>query len=365
MGFLSCVAATLHGETTENILQAIRDHSRSLENVSVTSEWRSHIEGQQSTWETQRFAWDDLGRRYLRQETGPLSENGDFLRSADPVVTVIIFDGEVVADSKYYSELNRVGSPPKKGEKKGYYAVIVASADSPVRRSLNSMRNPLEYINNAAIPLLEEAVASDSASVRPIQDDKFLISIKAPAHEDADFNRCEITVITSPHYAISKVAKFGVNDHLNSELVYTYTTQDGQVLVPKEGQHVHWGDRSDKQKPYFDWSFNVSEVRYNTPSFDESIFDIRIPPDAAVSDTRYKVAYRVGEEEIVGAILSDYAKDAKQKAGVALENLKKGNLESNSNQSGSSFLRKFLIWLNAAVIAIIIIVYYFKKKRRG
>ena len=86
------------------------------------------------------------------------------------------------------------------------------------------------------------------------------------------------------------------------------------MWVPVRGRHIHWGDRDRKATPYFDWRFETTKAVYNDPSFDQHVFDIRLKPDAAVSDTRYRVTYRIGEDEAVAADLARYAADARKEA---------------------------------------------------
>jgi hypothetical protein len=63
-----------------------------------------------------------------------------------------------------------------------------------------------------------------------------------------------------------------------------------------------------------DWAFDASVAVYNDASFDQSVFDVTLKPDAAVSDTRYHVTYRVGSEGAIAADLARYAADAREKA---------------------------------------------------
>ena len=60
-------------------------------------------------------------------------------------------------------------------------------------------------------------------------------------------------------------------------------------------------------RPRSRWSFETTKPRLNDPLFDPHVFDVRLNPDSAVSDTRYGIAYRVGKEGASAGDLARYA----------------------------------------------------------
>ena len=74
------------------------------------------------------------------------------------------------------------------------------------------------------------------------------------------------------------------------------------------GSGRHTGEiGSHDDTPYWDWRFETTKAIFNDPSFDQHVFDVRLKRDTWVSDTRYKVSYRVDKEEVVASDLARYA----------------------------------------------------------
>ncbi len=58
----------------------------------------------------------------------------------------------------------------------------------------------------------------------------------------------------------------------------------------------------------------MEKLKVNDPDFDQSVFVAVLEPDTAVSDLRYKVTYRVGDERVLTDQLKALAEEAKRVA---------------------------------------------------
>lgn len=312
-------------------------------------------------WEKQAFWWDNLGRRRNILQRRSLSADGDKLADDDPYVKDTLYNGEVVVHAKSYANRTRVGERPKSPEKAtGYVPVIIGDAASPLRRGLESERNPLEYIWNIAMPEIKKAVDDKAITAASANDGTITLSI---LHEDGKsvYVKSVIEVAPPRNWAIDSVRSYRNDGGLARELVFDYKAQADGIWVPVRGRHRHWGDRDVNDVPYFDWGFEATKAVYNDPAFDQHVFDVKLPPDAAVSDTRYNVTYRIGSETAIAADLARYAADARKRT-------EDGQFDISANgarRTNTARWRKWILVANLVFVGVVVGWLTFRRVKRG
>ncbi|NQT12612.1 MAG: hypothetical protein HQ582_07685 [Planctomycetes bacterium] len=271
-----------------------------------------HTFGGTPQWDRQTFYWDDLGRRRCISQSGPLSKDGKMLEAEEPCVEDMLYNGEIVVNSKFYPKQTRHGEKPESSkDATGYNPVIIGDAAAPMRSGFESLRNPLEYISNVAFREIEGAIERQAVIVNSTQAGKVVLKIKH-GEPKSRFAKSVITVVPEHNWAIESVKSYRSDGGLAREIVYEHKEQTDGLWVPTRGWHTHWGDRDRNATPHFDWRFETSKAIYNDSSFDQHVFDVRLKPDASVADTRYDVTYRIGGEDAVAADLARYAADARK-----------------------------------------------------
>lgn len=347
--------------TASDVLEHLELAQQTISNVTIDCTWDSHMEGSPSSWEQQTFISDDLGRRRIISKRGRLLDDGTQEPPEELSTTDTIFDGEILAYTKFYPHQDRVGNPSKKGEKAtGYNPVIISDAASPLVADLNSQRNPLEYIRNLAIPAVKNAIKQKNIVVykSPGDIDKIDVVIGQSSKSDQSFVETVIRISPKKNWIIESFKSFS-EKKLTREIKFEYTKQTDGLWVPNKGRDIHWGERSKEQSPFLNWGFVVIKAQFNDPEFDESVFDIKLKPDAAVSDTRYKVAYRAGSEGLVTSQLEKYAEEARKAAAASKVSLRRGpgftKHKKGTNNLGKTFLiaNVVMLLLSAAIFVLV------------
>jgi hypothetical protein len=323
-----------------------------VSNAEITSIWTSEMEGQSPVEELQVFIWDDLGRRRIIS-TAQNAGSGD-ARESDTT-----FDGEIIAYSKIYDGLNQDGMTPQPNEALGYNPVIIGDAASPLVTDLVSQRNPLEYVRNAALPLLVTALKEERVAVQP-HDESSLLELRI-SHDKVPvggIHTTNITVDPAHGWQILSVRGLGDDGSLLSEIETSYREQSDGVWMPTKGTHTIW-KAANRDKPFLRWAFDVRDSVFNNPRFDESLFEIRLRPGAAVSDTRFNVTYRVGQEELLAEGLTAHAKEARRVLNEQQAALRTGRGLS-ARDAASSRLRQVVLALNVLVVLSLIVYFFFR-----
>jgi hypothetical protein len=312
-----CLASPANADyTPSDVLNRIVASQKAVSNAMFECVWKTRMDGLtlpdgrtvgSPKWEQQTFYWDNLGRRRNLLHGGALSQDGKQMEDEDPGSTDRLFNGEIVVNTSSHPKWTSNGlKPASPKDAVGYTAVIIGDAAAPIRSGLESERNPLEYMRNVAVSDLATAVKNGTAAAQPADNGRVAVEIKHTG-PDTPYAKTLITVTPNHNWAIESVRSYRSDGELAREVVCDYKEQADGLWVPIRLRHTHWGDRSQDDKPYFEWSFEATEARLNDPSFDPHVFDVRLKPDSAVSDTRYGIAYRVGKE---GATASDLARYA-------------------------------------------------------
>ena len=349
LSLVSFVGSTISLEATaapqqpKEILAKIQASHELINNVRIDSEWDCKFMENHS-WEKQTLIWDDLGRRRLKVETRSIT-NGRKQNSNDPHVNDTLFDGELVSFAQYYPERDRVGKPGSNGS--GYNPVIIGDASGPIKKDLDGHRNPFEYIRNTSIRMIHDGIREQRIQSSEHNGKVQLRVEHIPEPEILDAYSV-ITVDPRKNWSIESVQTYAKDGFQTQKIVYQYQSQDDGLWVPKSGEHQRFIPGAERiGETLFDWRFRVTNAIFNDPHFDESVFALKLSPDAAVSDTRYKVAYRIGDKEAYNTDLEQLAAQAK-KDEDNFANHFNGEIESK----GSTW-RTTIIILNLVISAAI------------
>jgi hypothetical protein len=366
---LSAQAAVTY--TPQQVLKKIEASRAQISNATFECVWKTYMEsikapngktfGGTPEWQKQTFYWDDLGRRRCISQRGPMTEDGKMLEAEEHLVEEMTYDGAIVVSSKLYPNLARDGRKPKSAENAtGYNSVIICDGEAPLRKGLESERNPFEYMSNIALPEIQAAINRQSVIVdTSSQNGRVLLTIKH-TEPGSSYATSVITVVPEHNWTIESIKSYRSDGGLSREIACDYKEQADGLWVPIRGRHTHWGNRDQSAKPHFDWRFETSKAVFNDPSFDQRIFEIRLKPDASVADTRYEVSYRVGNEEAVAADLARYATDARKEA----EKSKQPKAHGELRRLEPSWSRKIVLVVTTVLLIGCVCIFVMRRIRR-
>lgn len=309
-------AADVSIEPSE-LLKKLTEGRQAIQNARTKCVWQSR-EGGSVASQSQEFFWDDLGRRRITTYLVPQAGQPASTAIDRDCVTDTTYDGELVSLCKTYPFLNRFGKDPETSEEKklGYSPVIIGDASSSIRSLLEGERNPFEYISNAVIPTMQEALKHHSVSVSAVDSEGIVRAEITNEHVGTNgIARSVIEIVPARQWLVTSVKGYSPQGDCINSLSFKYRQQDDGLWVPTEGEHRIWNPDTPPPAnvPIIDWHCEVQDARYNDPKFDASVFAITLKPDAAVSDTRYNITYRVGDQEANTAQMQRYVTDAMNK----------------------------------------------------
>ncbi len=281
--------------SAKEVIAGIKMARTEFKNATITSEWEEEWDGVPKSWESQKWTWDHFGRRRLTYRHGRVGDQREHLPPNESLEIDTLFDGEVLLNQQYYPDRDRQGGNDP-DLTKGYRASIVSDAAAPARRELESHRNPLEYLWNTAMRELGHCEANEvPIAVREI-DGLTELEFVPPSTGDDSPVRSIVRVDMNRGPSLVSWSTFDAAGKMTSEIATKLGESNGRWIAT-EGSHRNWGERATSSPPIFDWHFRVTEFVVNDPNFDDQIFRINLAPDTAVSDTRFKVAYRVGAKQ--------------------------------------------------------------------
>lgn len=296
------------------LIKKLTEARQAIQNVRTKCVWHSR-EGGTVVSQSQEFFWDDLGRRRIITQLVPGAGQPASLELDRDCVTDTTYDGELVALCKSYPYLNRVGKDPETSEEKklGYSPVIIGDASSSIRSLLEGERNPFEYVSNAVIPAMQEAIKHRSVSVSPVDREGVLRAEITNEHiGTTGVAKSVIEIVPERQWLVTSVKGYSPQGDCINSINFKYRQQADGLWVPTEGEHRIWNPDAPPPtgEPIIDWNCEVQEAQYNDPKFDAGVFAITLKADAAVSDTRYNITYRVGDQEANTAQMQRYVTDA-------------------------------------------------------
>ena len=306
--------------TAEQILTELTAQRDAWENAVIESSWEELYDGILTSWEDQRFTWDNLGRRRVAYENGQYDQSGARAKrpASQAATSDTVFDGELVAFQQYFPERDRVGEALKEpSPAAGYRTAIISDAQAPVRRDLESHRNPMEYLRKIVIRELDRAIRDKRVvSVKPVEPGQpvYRVEWTEPKEADHSWRRTAAVVDPSRGWTILGLQSSADNDRIVRTIDYEYSLLPTGIWAPARGSHKHWGDQANSTAPAFEWRFTVKRCEVNDPELGDAAFAMNLPSDAAVSDTRFGVSYRVGAVGAMKADLDRLAEEARAEA---------------------------------------------------
>lgn len=327
--FLILPARSDAATSPKEILEKLIAQRNSVSNFVVESEWEEYWDGKPTSWEVQTASWDNLLRRRLVYQSGKFDPSGNKIlpteeKGPEAVErTEFLFDGEVLVYQQSLPNVDREGLTGT-GLPLGYRRAIVSDAATSARGEIESHRNPVEYLRNTVIWDLQKRVdESQEITLRETRPAVYELEYAPlPGSGPTQVVRSVAVVDGERGWSVTRLTVYAESDRVIAEYAFEVEA-DGEIWIPVSGSHRHWGDRLAGSEPIFDWRFKVTEFRINDPDFSDDVFRLALPPDTAVSDTRYGVVYRTGANEIAVAGLTKFAQDALQEE--KNEKLKVGN----------------------------------------
>jgi hypothetical protein len=305
--------------TLELIVDAMAAREEGVRNIVVRSSYEELSDGLPAGWEDLVVFRDDLARIRLEYTAGSLSSDGRRLKVNPNVVEV--YDGEKTAHIEYDATLDRLGKKPETASAPfGYRWAQIHDGSWPPPHGLAFHRDPWSSISAPVMRALsilrergQDLKTLSAANKNGVLRFEFLIP------DDANDLRAEVTIDSAKGGNVTRVDEFSPAGRLVRVSECDFRLNGDGIWVPKNGSFKTFGlkDRPNNSVPIVEWRYVVHEVKVNDPAFDEKVFDIVLEPDTAVSDIRYGVSYRVGNEKVMSAELSRLAEVAKETAAKA------------------------------------------------
>jgi hypothetical protein len=135
----------------------------------------------------------------------------------------------------------------------------------------------------------------------------YLLTYPDPQYGD----HSTVTIDADRGWTISKIQTFDANGRTIRTIEISFELDAGGQWTPMSGSHKHYGNRPVEQGPLWEWRFATAYARRNDPGFDFTVFDILLEPDTAVSDIRFGVAFRIGDQPADVERITDMARRAK------------------------------------------------------
>ena len=317
LGFAAVAAdVAAAAPTPAQVLAELRSRRDSLENWEVEATWEDYEAGKPAGWEVQTVWRDNLGRTRYRYYHGDgplppedkLSEQGRFVDD--------LYNGEVTVNLISDPARSRLGDPLAASDRKAdtenrYRAATIYEGRFPRQSGIESHREPVTFVIFTVIEQLSALLAAGKAvTVEPVsgQQDVYQLGYQLDPKDDEDRMTHQVVVDAGKGWVITRHEQFFPNGKSARRRTCEYQRTPNGVWMPAKGQirNLWGGDPSG-----LDWRFTVRRAMANNPQFDQSIFDVRIPPKFYVSDMRQKVSYWAKDEVVLVAKLTPPAQEAR------------------------------------------------------
>jgi hypothetical protein len=341
------------------ILKSLRERDDSLENLVVKVEWREFANGRLTNVDRQTTVMDMLGRMRVQSEFGPPGAPGQ--ESCE------IYNGEFTVDIVDDPNRNRLGGPhtaESQAEHERYLAATIEDGLGPNGKGPYVRRNPLGFIDQFLLTTLTELLA-DGASfdVQPVEGQRGIFEIRFRCSPEVDPTGIQHIARLDQNKGwvfTSHEQRDGNDGKLLSIKTCELEKDVNGVWLPKRG---HWEDRWSaplSDPPDVEWRFEVTDIRFNAPDFDESAFEVALKPRTWVTDNRYHVAYFVGDETAIGSRLAALAQEEAARIADLQKRLADASQPLSSDLARS---RSLLVAVNVLVAAVLVSVWWWKRQR--
>lgn len=334
--------------TPEDILRHLRAREEGLENLALTARWWEYEHGTLVGTEVQTIHMDALGRIRVQHEHGA---PGSPLRKLDD-----LYDGELTVNFVDDPNRNRLGEPQTdatKAEGERYVAAIIH--DGLHRGGPRRHRNPFTFFDVSG-DLSRTLAGGGEVDVEP---EGSLIKLECRLAPEDDPYRIQhrILIDSAKGWAVTSHEQYYPDGRLAARKTCEELTHSNGIWVPVRGDRKSWSVNG-SETPSREWRFSVESVKANDPNFDESVFEVALPPGTYVSDTRFHQSYTIGSESASSDALTELGQQA-----VAEQEEQRQRLEQQHYEmaGGSHWLRYTLIALSVLVVGAAIAVWVWRK----
>ncbi len=302
------------------------------DNVEIISEWEfrgrvSQKKGSRLELERklrQEISADKLGRVRFREIV--LQKSGIPVESPESDVdqiTETLFDGEKTVYSSYAPGKDQFGKPyyaekdQKPGLKKGYRSAQIHDGLFPQPHGPWSSINPVDMVRAVNSVISRCAEKQIDIRVKPSRPGGaghdlpgFTLTFKPT--DEIDSRKLTYETYFGPQPTWLYTGQTLTDDRENvveKESIEYKRTAEG-VEVPVGGYLKMW--MPNVSEPFLDWRFHVLSCKYNSIADPDQVFKPVLEPGTSVSDIRYNVTYRVGDEAARDADLTRLADEAKR-----------------------------------------------------
>jgi len=302
---------------------------------------------------------DGLGRIRVRLE---YDQQGRKIKHVDD-----IFDGEMTSNAVEDPNLNRMGLEQDGAQDQGgdepYLVAFINEGLYPPGTGPANHRNPFTFNDEWVISSLRIVVSTGAAVAVSRPDPSagiYELRFQLPPEEDPE-QMWHIVVLDSDRGWVvrSHEQAYPKDGKLSARRQCEYAADPNGVWLPKRGTWQHWGVLDPAQPPEMEWRYDVDEIHYNDPEFDENVFTVKIKPGTYVTDNRYHTAYWVGAEEAIGAELTELAQSATARQAAQLERLNAARQAGGPPGPGGS---KLLWILNVLIVMGILGVLWYRRR---
>lgn len=301
--------------TPSQVLRELQTRQSSLENVELEATWEEYEAGEPTQWEVQTV-WRDIscrircryyhGRGQL-PPTEKVSEQGQLVDN--------LYNGELTVKLIAEPARTRLGDTLPAGVQTAdptnrYRNAVVYAGEFPDKGAIASHREPTTTMDGPVIRDLSTLLAAGKeVAVEPVSGHPNVYELRYQLDPIADPEHLTHRVLLDAGrgWIVTRHEQFFPNGKSARLKTCEYQRCESGVWVPAKGQFLNlWGG----DVPDLDWRFTVRRAAANNPQFDQSIFDVRIPPKFYVTDMRQNISYWVGEETISNTDLTRLTQQA-------------------------------------------------------
>ncbi len=343
------------------VVAKLDERANSWRNVHSASRWEFLTGGKPERWQGLEIHSDNLRRIRVVERQGSYGPGGKETPS-DYAEVYHLYDGEMTADAQSSPNRDRLGN--ELGKVKGgpgYHTVTINDGLYPLPNGPWAIINPMAFMNE--VPAALASCLADGREVAieadPGKEALYRLTYKKARADDPFDLTYVATIDTRNDWAVLGYQAKDKDGRVLIESGCDYRPDENGLRLPQAG---FWRNRSPKQSPtappLSERRFRVTEIKVNDPNFSEDVFKLMLKPDTAVSDIRYNIQYRVGDEKLIDADLKALAKSAEGRTPIGYV---------PSPPSADRPWRRYPLWpaLGLAAIICAAVVYGNYKRPRG
>lgn len=358
-----CSSFASEAPTLKELLANIQSYEKSIENLYSETKWEKHKQGRLQFEDVVTHYKDELGRmRAIVLHIAISNESGERV-APEKKSNELLFDGEKTVSLAYFPD--RATATGFKTEitltkdNLGYRTAQIFEGMWPPKVGPRTIRNALFYGFGSCEDWIKEVENGKAkGKLVSLDDEGKLFEFIYEPLESSFVKRYKILIDASRGWIVTRILGLGETD---DEVLYKreteYSELKNELWAAKSGVVQSWA--KGEEKPSAETRFTVQQVALNDENFDESVFDIVLLPKTAVSDIRYGVNYRVGQEKVFDDELAQLAEKAKK----AKLNEELGLAHTPIAKGPRAFRFIWLILINGIVLTVV--VFFLFNRRRA